>query len=455
MDALTPPERAAEPRLVLPSSARGGSASPATRSIRRNLAMGFGLVALLFGGLGGWAATTELAGAVVGQGTLVVEGRVKQVETRDGGVVGAIHVRDGDAVAAGQLLIRLDDTLTKANLAIVEDQIRHLAAQRLRLVGERDAAEELVVPVELEAGEAPGAAAALIASEQALFRARRALAAGQKRQLRERIAQIHREIDGLAERRDAKTEELAWNARELESIETLRGRDLATLGQVAELSRLRAQLTGEHGQFTAEIARAEGRIAETELQIIEIDQTRQAEALEALREIDARLAQLAEQRIAARDRLRRMEVRAPQAGLVHDLAVHTIGAVVAPGETLMQIVPRAALVAEMRLSPDDIDDVHAGEAALLRLTSFNRRTTPELAGVVARLSPDVFVNEASGESWYTVRLTLDPAAVARLAPLKLVPGMPVEVFIDTGPRLALSYFLKPLQDQLMRAFREE
>lgn len=435
--------------------------SPATRAIRRNLALGFGVVALLVGGFGGWAATTELAGAVIGKGTLVVDGSVKRVQTRDGGVVGSIEVRDGDRVAAGDLLIRLDDTLTRANLAIVEDQILHLLAQRMRLVGERDDAASLTVPDELQPGlpgpaASSGKAAALVTSEQALFAARRDLAAGQKRQLNARIAQIHREIEGLGERRDAKSEELSWNERELQSAEALRSKNLATLGQVAELSRLRARLVGEHGQLVAEIARAEGRIAETELQIMELDQTRQTEAMAGLREIESRLAQLAEQRIGALDRLQRIEIRAPQAGIVHDLAIQTVGGVVTPGETLMQIVPSAdALVVEMRLSPNDIDDVQPGETALLRLTTFSQHTTPELAGKVARLSPDVFVDEATDVSWYKVRIILDPASVSRLGPITLLPGMPVEVFLDTGSRRALSYLLKPLRDHLMRAFRED
>lgn len=437
------------------------ASSPATRAIRRNLALGFVVVALVVGGFGGWAATTELAGAVIGRGTLVVDGSVKRVQTRDGGVVGNIEVRDGDRVAAGALLVRLDDTLTRTNLAIVEDQMLHLAAQRMRLLGERDDAESLVVADELlPARHGPAASSAkadaLVASEQALFAARRDLAAGQKRQLKARIAQIHREIEGLAERRDAKSEELSWNERELQSAEALRSKNLATLGQVAELSRLRARLVGEHGQLVAEIARAEGRIAETELQIMELDQTRQAEAMAGLREIDAQLAQLAEQRIGALDRLQRVEIRAPQAGIVHDLTVHTVGGVVAPGETLMQIVPSAdTLVVEMRLSPADIDHVQPGDAALLRLTAFNQRTTPELSGKVAGLSPDVFVDETTAESWYKARIALDPTSVPRLGSLKLVPGMPVEVFVGVGDRRALSYFLKPLHDYFMRAFREE
>ncbi|MBS7538039.1 HlyD family type I secretion periplasmic adaptor subunit [Ancylobacter lacus] len=464
MNAFTPGDRPAEPRPTGPHpvSASGvpapaAPASPVARAIRRELALGFGIVALLIGGLGGWAATTELAGAVIGHGTLVVDGRVKQVQARDGGTVAAIAVADGDHVAAGDLLIRLDDTLTRASLAIVDDQMLHLAAQRMRLIGERDDAASLLVPDELRPGAGgSGTAAGLVASEQALFEARRALAASQKRQLHERIAQIHREIEGLTERRDAKTEELGWNAQELDSIQILNRKNLATLGQVAELSRLRARLLGEHGQLVSEIARADGRIAETELQILEIDQARQAEAMANLREIEAKLAELAGQRIAARDRLQQMELRAPQAGIVHDLAVHTVGGVVAPGETVMQIVPSAeALVAEMRLNPADIDQVQPGEAALLRLSAFSQRTTPELAGAVAAVSADVLVDKTSGESWYTARIALDPASVAALGPLKLVPGMPVEVFVNTGPRLALSYFLKPLQDQLRRAFRED
>ncbi|WP_246479611.1 HlyD family type I secretion periplasmic adaptor subunit [Kaustia mangrovi] len=428
----------------------------ARRSLRVNIAVGFGIVVLMVAGVGGWAATAKLSGAVMGPGTVVVEGNVKRVQHRDGGIVGEIRVRDGDRVKANELLIRLDDTLTRANLAVVEKQIDQLSARRMRLAAERDGADGLSVPEALADRLADPEIAELVAAEKALFASRRSTLLGQKQQLRERIGQIRQETEGLVARRDAKDDELDLIEQELDGVTRLHEQGLVPFPRLAELARLKAQLAGERGQLVSDMARAAARITETELQILQLDQDLRTEVLTELRDVDGKLAELAEERIAALDKLTRIDIRAPQDGIVHELAVHTVGGVIAPGETIMLIVPdHDALVVEARIAPADIDQIHAGQEAALRFSAFNQRTTPEIAGRVRTVAADVSRNEKTGESWYVARIAIPPAERARLGGQRLVPGMPVETFVQTGERTALSYLMKPLADQIARAMREE
>lgn len=430
--------------------------TPARRAIRNQMTIGLITVAVLVAGFGGWAFTANLSSAVMAMGNLVVEGNIKRVQHREGGIVGQINVREGDLVGENDLLVRLDDTLTRASLAIVEKQLDQFDARRMRLFAERDDATELAVPESLAARRDDPAIAELVESEIALFKARNRAIEGQKRQLRERIGQIEQEKVGLAARRDAKGEELELIEEELKGVEDLYKKGLISMPRYAELRRVKAQLAGELGQLIAELARAATRITETELQIIQLDENRRAEVLSELREIDARVAQLSEQRNAAADQLRRIEIRAPQAGIVHQLQVHTVGGVIGPGETLMQIVPSEnTLVVEARVQPTDIDQVHVGQIARLRFSAFNQRTTPEIDGHVLLVGADLVRHEMTGEAWYVAKIGVEADELARLGNLGLIPGMPVEAFIQTGERTASSYLLKPLTDQLARAFREQ
>jgi len=432
---------------------RGGSTT--ARSIRRHLATGFVAIALLVGGVGSWAATAKISGAVVGIGAMVVEGDVKRVQHRDGGIVGEILVDDGDHVEAQDLLIRLDDTLTRANLGIVEDQILQLTASRMRLVAERDGAEP-VVPDELAGRLDDPEVAALLQSERELYRSRLETLQAQTDQLRRQGEQIGQEIAGLEARQTANSEELQLVEDDLANVERLFEQDLAPVTRVTELRRSRSQLQGTAGEIQANIAAAQTRIIESQLQILQLEQDRRTEVLTDLRTLDGQLAELGERRIAALEQLAQVEIRAPQSGYIHQLAVHTIGGVVMPGETVLEIVPdNDDLVAEVRISPVDIDQVYVGQEAVLRIAAFNQRTTPELHATVATVSPDLTRNEQTGEAWYDVRFDIAQSEFDRLGGLDIVPGMPVDAFIATEERTALSYFLKPLSDQLVRAFREE
>jgi HlyD family secretion protein len=432
------------------------SASPqsAQRSIRRHLLGGLAVVALLAGGVGGLAATTELAGAVIAPGVMVVDTNVKKVQHPTGGVVGELRVRDGDRVKAGDVVVRLDETITQANLAIVVKSLNEMQARLARLEAERDDAASIDFPADSLARSKNVEVVRSIEGERNLFNCRRKARAGQKAQLAERIAQLREEIQGLTGQVAAKKREIELIGQELEGVRELWRKNLVQIQRVTALERDAARLEGERGQLIAATAQSKGKTSEIELQIIQIDQDLRSEVAKELREVQAKIAELVERKVAAEDQLKRIDIRAPQDGMVHQLNVHTVGGVITAGEAMMLIVPEAdALTVEAKLAPQDIDQVHPGQAAALRFSTFNQRTTPELKGTVTRVSADLTTDQRTGASYYTVRISIPENEVARLGGLKLLPGMPLETFIQTGDRTVLSYLTKPLTDQIMRSFR--
>lgn len=427
------------------------------RSLHVHLLAGLSILALLGGGVGGWAATTELAGAVVAPGFVVVDSYSKKVQHPTGGVVGEIRVRDGDRVQAGEVVVRLDDTITRANLAVITKALDELAARQGRLEAERDGAPTILVRPELRGRSADREIARLIMGEQTLFKLRQEAREGLRAQLKERIGQLREQITGLQEQTGAKADEIKLIQNELEGVRELWRKNLIPISRVTQLEREATRLKGERGQLIASIAQAKGRISETELQIIQIDQDLRSEVAKELGEIQAKNAELIEKRVAAEDHLKRIDIRAPQAGIVHQLSVHTVGGVIAAGgDPLMLIVPDAdELAIEVKVAPQDIDQLIVGQEAVLRLSAFNRRTTPEIKGTVSRVAADLIQDQKAGTAFYTARIAVEHNEMARLHELKLVPGMPVEAFIQTGQRTALSYLVKPLSDQITRAFRED
>lgn len=430
--------------------------SRAASAITRYMLVAGVSIALLIFGFGGWAATSNLSGAVVGAGTVVVEGNVKRIQHRYGGIIGQIRVQDGQRVKAGELLIRLDDTVARANLAIIVKQIDQLLARGMRLNAERDDAAEPLAPQGLKDRLDEVEVAASVDAEKSLFHARKRTIAGQKAQLSQRVHQLAQEADGLKARRDAKDDELRLIEREREGVAKLHAQGLMPFSRLAELERMKAQLSGERGQLTADIARIATQTTETELQILQIDQDRRSEVLTELRDVDNKLAELTEQRVAAEDQLKRIDIVSPQNGIVHELAVHTVGGVAGAGETLMQIVPvNDSLVVDAKIRPADIDQLHSGQNATLRFSAFNQRTTPEIVGEVQTIAPNLSTNPQTGEAWYIARIRIASQQLTRLGSLVLHAGMPVEVFIQSGEHTALSYLVKPLSDQIARAMREE
>jgi len=427
----------------------------ASRSIGKHITVGSTAFFLLFGIIGGWAATTEIAGSVIASGYLVVDSNVKKVQHPTGGILGELHVRNGDNVKSGDLLARLDETITRANLAIVVKGLDELAARQARLEAERDGAEAISFPSELTGRAGHSDIDRIVIGERKLFEFRRIARQGQISQLRERIVQLKQEIAGLSGQAEAKQEEIALIERELEGVRELWHKKLIPLAKLTALEREAARLKGERSQLIASVAQAKGKISEIELQIIQVDQDLRSEVSKELREIQGKTAELVERKVAAEDQLKRIDIRAPQDGIVHQLAVHTIGGVINASEPLMLIVPVAdQLMVDVKVPPQDIDQIAIGQPAVLRFAAFNQRTTPEINGVVKRIAADITQDQKTGAAYYDVRIAMPPDEVARLNGLKLVPGMPVEGFIKTHDRSVISYLLKPLSDQIEKAFRE-
>ncbi|MDG4854356.1 MULTISPECIES: HlyD family type I secretion periplasmic adaptor subunit [unclassified Mesorhizobium] len=431
-------------------------AAPVETTIRRYLIGGVAACIVLVGGGGGLAVVTELSGAVIASGRLVVDSSVKKVQHPTGGVIGQILVREGDAVKSGGVLLRLDETVTRANLAIVTKGLDEFEARLARLEAERDGKEAIVFPQSLISRQGDPTVARAMAGEQSLFEFRQQSRAGQKAQLEERIAQLAEESSGLSEQRVAKSHEIELIGIELESIRKLWQQKLVSIDRLTELERDAVRLDGEHGQLTASIAQAKGRIAETRLQIIQVDQDLRKEVATELRDVQSKISEFVERKVSAEDQLKRIDIRSPQDGVVHQLAVHTVGGVITPGEVVMLIVPVAdELTVEARVSPQDIDQLKLGQEAGLKFSAFNQRVTPELNGNVKEIAADLSLDERSGAGFYTVRIGIPRPELKKLNGLTLAPGMPVEAFFSTGNRTMLSYLVKPLADQIDRAFREE
>ncbi|UES54004.1 HlyD family type I secretion periplasmic adaptor subunit [Roseibium aggregatum] len=419
-------------------------------TVRNHMLFALLLTIVIIGGIGGWAAFTEISGAVVSSGTIVVESNIKQVQHREGGIVRDIRVKNGDVVEAGDLLIRLDDTVTRANLTVITKQLTDLTAQELRLAAERDDLQTIEWPEQRVASLGD-----VERGQQLLLEARQNSKEGRKNQLEEQIRQFNKQTEGLEAQVAAKTSEIELIGEELGDLGGLLDKQLVSKSRVTALRREKARLDGEYGDLIAQIARTREAISERHIQILQIEETYRAEVLENLQEVRSRIAQLEEQKIAAEDELTRVDILAPRNGYVHQLAVHTIGGVIAPGETIMQIVPREdQLIVETQVRPVDIDQMSPGQHARVRFPSFDQRTTPELNAELLTISADLNQDERTGMSFYVARLVIDESELTKLGDQALVPGMPVETFLQTGDRTVLSYLVKPIRDQIAHALRE-
>src|SRR5262249_6050951 len=333
-------------------------------------------------------------------------------------------------------------------------------AREARLQAERDDAGIIAFPTQLTARSDDISVASAVAGEEKLFESRKTARTGQRAQLRERVAQLHQEISGLSAQQAAKENELELIGKELVGVAQLYQKNLVSISRYTQLQRDQTRLEGERGQIIADIARARGKISETELQIIQIDRDFSSEVLKDLREAQGKIAELKERVTGAEDQLKRVDLRAPQAGTVHELTAHTVGGVIGERETVMQIVPRAdELLVEAKVAPPDIDQVASGAEAVIRIMAGNQRTTPTITGRVIRISADITKEQQQNsvqpaQAYYIVRVALPASEIARLGDIRLVPGMPAEVFIRTHERSPLQYLLKPLQEQIARTFRE-
>jgi HlyD family secretion protein len=351
--------------------------------------------------------------------------------------------------------VRLDDVQTRANLAIVTKALDEMAARQAREETERDGIDEITFPADLLVRMNDADVAKAVNGERRQFEIRRTARDGQRSMLRERVTQLREEMRGYDAQVISKHNQIEWITKELEGVNELWRKNLIPYTRVTALERDKERLDGERGQLVAAIAQSKGKITEIELQILQIDQDMRSEVGKDLAEIRAKTSELVEKKVAAEDQLRRVDIRAPMGGVVHQSTVHTIGGVIGPAEVIMLIVPESdALDVEAKIQPQDIDQIRIGQSATLRFSAFNQRTTPELNAEVSRISADVSEDQKTGVRYYTLRISVPRVEIERLGDLRIVPGMPVEAFIQTSARTVMSYLVKPLHDQFNRAFRQ-
>lgn len=408
---------------------------------------------LLVLGIGGWSATAKLSGAVISNGTVLVDDNVKVIQHLDGGVVRTIAVRKGEQVAQGQVLLRLDDMQIRTERSILIGQLAELVAREARLVAERDNADSIRFPDDYQALYPD---AELIArGERQLFDSTRRNRDSQRQQLELQVAQLHEEVGGLEFQRTALDDEMILVREERARMDSLAQDGLIETTRINATDREIARMMGSQGEIVAGIARSQARVSEIRLQILSIDDLAYTEAQRELRTVEARIAELRSRLGEVDDRLARTEIRSPVSGTVNELTVTTLGGVITPAERLLTIVPEDAdLKIEFRVAISDIDQIAVDQPAKLRFSAFNQRVTPELEGVVSRVSAAATSDPDTGQSYYLAEAeVVDDLSL--LGDRGLVPGMPVEVFVQTEAQLAIAYFAKPFTDQIARAFREE
>jgi HlyD family secretion protein len=429
-----------------------GDAIAEIRRMNRNNRLA---IAALFAFVGGWAVLAPLDSAVVARGVVGVESNQKRIQHPSGGVVSSIFVKDGDRVLAGQTLFALDETQWKASLRVLTNQWIWLKAREARMIAERDGLGQFDLPAALQPVHDDPAAAQAMDSERALLNSRRAAQSGLERQLKERLAQTAREHRALLELAQGRARERDYLGKELGGIEYLYKKGLATTNRLVSLQRDMTRLKADQVQLQSDAERTLSRSGEIELELLRRASERQTELVDALRDVQSRIAEIEEKRIAALDNLERAVVRAPQAGVVIGSVLHTVGGVVAPGETAMRLVPDSdKLVIEARVAPREIDRIVLGGEASVKLLAGNQRTASQLPGNVIHIGADQSRDERTGESYFLVRIGLDQGAARRLAGVGLQPGMMAEAFIGAGERTPMEYMLQPVSDQFARAMRE-
>lgn len=431
---------------------------PAPRhwSARGGLVLGFLGLLILLGGFGAWAWGARIAGAVVAPGQVEVELLRQVVQHPDGGVVDQILVREGQEVAAGAPLIRLDGTLLRTELAIVEGQYFEVLSRRGRLEAERaDAAEVTFPEVLLETARSDPDARGLLEGQEALFNARRDTLTQSLEQLAKQAEQMQSQIEGIDAQSTAYARQRELIGEELTDTRSLLEKGLAQAPRVLALEREAAGLDGEMGKLTAARAQAETRITEIGIERLRLTAERREGAETELRDLGYRELELAERRRALTEQIARLEIRAPVSGIVHQLQVTTPRSVIRPADPILFLIPQdRPLLIVARVATTDVDEVRPGQSVVLRFSAFSARTTPEIDGVLDRISADAVVDPELRTAYYRAEIGIPEAERAKLGDLALVPGMPVEVYIQTGERSPLAYLMKPLTDYFTRAFRE-
>lgn len=446
------------PQQMAAAMPMDGSPDPDTsRSYDRYLRWGtISLVGLLGALL--LAMFMPIQGAVIAPGSIVVEGKPKVLQHLDGGIVGELFVRDGDAVTAGDVLVRLDTTALSANRDLLENRMVEAKALQARLLAERDNRASIpwdeVFPAHMRTPEVNKR----IDDQTELFETRRRARLGQVSQLESRILQQADQITGLRSIIRSREQQLVLINKQLAGQQILvdKGVIKEAYSTILQLEREQASLQGEIASYKSDIARTRNAIGETEIEILQSQRTFQESVLTELRSTESQVSDLREQLVTAQDQTNRIDIIAPVDGIVHNMTLATIGGVVTPAEPMMEIIPtNASLIVEARVSPNNIDQVYVGQDTTVRLSAFNTRTTPELDGIVISTSANTVVDQMTGMPYYIAKVEIPPDQIARLNGQVLVPGMPAEAFMQTDSRSIWNYLIKPASDQLVHAFREE
>ncbi|MCU0732483.1 MAG: HlyD family type I secretion periplasmic adaptor subunit [Hyphomonas sp.] len=433
------------------------AASPAAKRsdfLGQYLAVGWGIVALVFGGLIAWSVLAPFEGAVLTAGQISVESNQQAIQHLEGGIVREIYVREADAVAEGQKLLSLDSTSTGAALQALEARLYGLLGTEARLIAERDGSDTLALRPGFEDFIARPDMQAVLTSQDGLLKARSDNLGTQGTILRQRIDQLNTRISGMQNEITAKDEQIALVDDEIARFETLMERGQAVITRVLALKRDRARLLGEKDGLLSDIAATRVQIGEARSEIARLNQDNTEDLLTQLRDVQTQISELTEERTALLDRSGRLDITAPRAGRVIGIRAHTVGGVIRPSEPIMYIVPENdRLIAKVRISPVDIDKISVGQPATLRFSAFNQDETPQFNGKVIAISADALLDEASGATFYEAMVEIPDEALAS-SKFQLLPGMPVEAMLRTESRNVLSYLVKPLTDSISRTFRE-
>lgn len=457
--AIAPaPGRRAPPPPRTPRPGTPPAAAPQPRwSARGPLLMGLLGLVLLIGGFGGWAVFSRIAGAVVAPGQVEVEQHRQVVQHPDGGVVERIAVHEGQPVGAGDLLIQLDGTLLRPELSTVEGQYFEVLARRGRLEAERVDHDTIVFPEELvRLSSTRPDLRAMMDGQESLFRSRLDTLRQSTGQLDKQAEQVSQQIEGIDAQIRAMGEQRKLIGQELKDTQSLLDKGLAQAPRVLALQREAARLDGELGQLTSSRAQGGTQIIEIGINKLRLAAERRETAETELRDLGYRELELAERRRGLSEQIARLEIRAPVSGIVYQLQVTTPRSVIRPADPVLYIIPQdRPLVIAARISPINIDEVSVGQRVVLRFSAFSSRTTPEIDGTLVRVSPDAVTDEATQMQYYRAEVAIPQAERDKLGSLPLIPGMPAEVYIQTGERSPLAYLAKPLADYFARAFREQ
>ena len=427
-----------------------------TLNYRRPALVGLFCMIVLLGGGVVWASLATISGAVIASGSVIVEGKPKSVQHLDGGIVKSLHVVAGDRVVKDQLLVMLDDTSIAANLAIYTRRLKEAIVRQERLLAELSGVKKFEPPLAMAKLLDLGDLAGSVDQQMSLLTARYLTRQSQLGQFDEKIAQFGNQINGVKSLQDEKKNQIQTYKDELTPLLPLAAKGLVSKKRIMALKRSQAELRGQIAEHGSEISRLQNSISETRIAKLQVDREFRERVVSEIEKNDAQVDELRQQLEATRKQLGRVAIRSPVAGIIHELSLYTVGGVVQPGQTVMQVIPQnGEHEIELNLDTLSIDQVYIGQRAIVRFPSFHQRTTPELEGVIGSVSPSSVVDEKTGVAFYRVAVVIDEQEMDALEGKKLIPGMPVEAFFPTSERTVMSYLVKPLTDHLMHVFREE